>query len=73
MICAAIAWIIARAFGLDDISFGVLVLQISTPVAVTGYLIAEKYGADSDSVAGFVVVSTLISIAGLPLLLALVL
>ncbi|MDV4144849.1 AEC family transporter [Shimia sp. FJ5] len=73
VICAVIAWGMARAFGLDDISFGVLVLQISTPVAVTAYLIAEKYGADSDSVAGFVVVSTLISVAGLPLLLALVL
>ena len=73
VICAALSWGIARAFGLDDISFGVLVLQISTPVAVTAYLIAEKYGADSQSVAGFVVVSTLISVAGLPLLLALVL
>lgn len=72
-ICAAIAWGIGRAFMLDDISFGVLVLQISTPVAVTAYLLAEKYEADSESVAGFVVVSTLISVAGLPLLLALLL
>ena len=72
-ICAAIAWVIGRAFMLDDISFGVLVLQISTPVAVTAYLLAEKYEADSESVAGFVVVSTLISVAGLPLLLALLL
>ncbi|WP_204112772.1 AEC family transporter [Shimia biformata] len=70
-ICAAIAWVIGRLFGLDDISFGVLVLQLSTPVAVTAFLIAEKYGADSDSVAGLVVVSTVISVAGLPLLLAL--
>ncbi|WP_282158892.1 AEC family transporter [Shimia thalassica] len=73
VVCALIAWGIASAFALDDTSFGVLVLQISTPVAVTAYLLAEKYGADSESVAGFVVVSTLISIAGLPLLLALLL
>ncbi|WP_372884301.1 AEC family transporter [Shimia sp.] len=70
-LCAAIAWGIGSLFPLDETSFGVLVLQISTPVAVTAYLLAEKYGADSNSVAGFVVVSTLISVAGLPLLLAL--
>lgn len=73
IICAAIAWGIGCALDLDALSFGVLVLQISTPVAVTGYLIAEKYGADSEAVAGFVVVSTLTSVAGLPLLLALLL
>lgn len=73
VLCAAIAWTIGRLFDLDPISFGVLVLQISTPVAVTAYLIAEKYGADSDAVAGFVVVSTVISVAALPLLLALLL
>ncbi|MEQ9693060.1 AEC family transporter [Shimia sp. SDUM112013] len=73
VICAVIAWGMASWFALEDVSFGVLVLQISTPVAVTAYLLAEKYGADSESVAGFVVVSTLISIAGLPLLLALLL
>ncbi len=71
LLCASIAWGIGRVFALDPTSFGVLVLQISTPVAVTAYLLAEKYGADSDSVAGFVVVSTVISVAGLPLLLAL--
>ncbi|GAA6164568.1 AEC family transporter [Pelagimonas sp. KU-00592-HH] len=73
VVCAAIAWGIGLAFNLDDISFGVLVLQIATPVAVTAYLLAEKYGADSQSVAGFVVVSTLVSVAGLPLLLGLLL
>ena len=71
VVCAVIAWWIGRLFNLDPIGFGVLVLQISTPVAVTAFLIAEKYGADSDSVAGLVVVSTLISVAGLPLLLSL--
>ncbi|MCP9480901.1 AEC family transporter [Shimia sp. CNT1-13L.2] len=73
VVCAAIAWGIGLAFNLDDISFGVLVLQIATPVAVTAYLLAEKYGADAQSVAGFVVVSTLVSVAGLPLLLGLLL
>jgi predicted permease len=36
-------------------------------------LLAEKYGADADSVAGLVVVSTLLSVITLPLTLAFVL
>ena len=56
-------------FDLDKIAFGVLVLQVATPVAVTSYLLAEKYGADAQSVAGLVVVSTVLSVAALPLML----
>ncbi|MBY5972403.1 AEC family transporter [Ferrimonas balearica] len=70
VLCVAIAWVTGRAFGLDDVAFAVLVLQISTPVAVTSYLLAVKYGADSDAVAGLVVVSTLLSVLLLPALLA---
>lgn len=57
-------------FDLDHIALSVLVLQISTPVAVTSFFLAEKYGADSASVAGLVVISTVMSVAALPLLLA---
>ncbi|MCX7565648.1 AEC family transporter [Sulfitobacter sp. F26169L] len=73
VLCTAIAWLAALAFDLDRIASGVLVLQIATPVAVTSYLLAEKYGADAQAVAGLVVVSTLISIGALPLLLAVLL
>lgn len=72
-LCAGLAWIIGRAFGLDDVAFGVLVIQVATPVAVTSYMLAEKYGADADAVAGLVVASTLISVLALPALLVLVL
>lgn len=72
-LCVGIAWLAALAFDLDRVAFGVLVLQIATPVAVTSYLLAEKYGADSQAVAGLVVVSTLISVGALPLLLAVLL
>jgi len=72
-LCVAIAWLAALAFELDKIGTGVLVLQIATPVAVTSYLLAEKYGADAQAVAGLVVVSTLISVGALPLLLAILL
>ncbi|MEL6450489.1 MAG: AEC family transporter [Pseudomonadota bacterium] len=72
-LCTAIAWGVGRGFALDPTAFGVLVLQVATPVAVTSYLLAEKYGADAQEVAGLVVASTLISIAALPLILAAVL
>lgn len=73
LICTAIAWTAAEYFELERIAFGVLVLQVATPVAVTSYMLAEKYGADSDEVAGLVVASTLMSVAALPLLLAVLL
>ena len=68
--CAAIAVGAGIWFALEPIPFAVLVVQIATPVAVTSYLLAEKYGADSEAVAGLVVVSTLVSVVALPLILA---
>lgn len=59
-----------RAFGLEPMAFGVLVLQLATPVAVTSYLLAERYRADADAVAGLVMVSTLMAIVALPITLA---
>ncbi|WP_136636181.1 AEC family transporter [Pseudooceanicola onchidii] len=73
VICVAVAWGVGLYFQLDDVAFAVLVLQIATPIAVTSYLLAEKYGADSQAVAGLVVASTLLSVAYLPLLLAVLL
>lgn len=73
VVCVGIAWGAGVFFALDRVAFGVLVLQVATPVAVTSYLLAEKYGADAQSVAGLVVVSTLMSVAALPLLLAILL
>lgn len=73
LICTAVAWGLGRRFGLPDPAFAVLVLQAATPVAVTSYLIAEKYKADAESVAGLVVVSTLVSVVALPLMLAVLL
>lgn len=71
--CVGIAWLAGLAFDLDKTAFGVLVLQVATPVAVTSYLLAEKYGADAQAVAGLVVVSTLMAVGALPLLLAILL
>lgn len=71
LLCFALAYVIAQAFQLEPVAAAVLVIQIATPVAVSSYLLAEKYGADSGSVAGLVVVSTLMSICAIPLMLAL--
>ncbi|MFT4716364.1 MAG: putative permease [Paracoccaceae bacterium] len=65
-----VAWAIGIWFGLSAIPMAVLVLQISTPVAVTSYLLAEKYKADAESVAALVVVSTLVSVIAIPITLA---
>ena len=68
-ICAAGAAVVALWFQLPPMASAVLILQVATPVAVTSYLLAAKYGADAEEVAGLVVVSTLLSVVALPLLL----
>ncbi len=45
-VSVAVAWVIGRRLQLSPVGFWVLVLQISTPVAATSYLLAAKYGAD---------------------------
>lgn len=72
VICAGAAFAAARWFGLPPIPSAVLIVQIATPVAVTSYLLAEKYGHEAQPVAGLVVASTLLSVISLPLILALV-
>lgn len=72
VLCVACALVTGLWFGLNPTALAVLIVQVATPVAVTSYLLAEKYGADSDSVAGLVVVSTLMSVVTLPLILAFV-
>jgi predicted permease len=70
VICTVIGWGVGLFFDLEPVAFGVLLLQVATPVAVTSYLLAEKYGADSETVAGLVVASTLMSVIALPIILA---
>ena len=72
VVCAFAGWATAVWFELGPIAAAVLVVQLATPVAVTSYLIAEKYGADAQPVAGLVVVSTLLSVITLPLILSFV-
>ncbi|GGA19543.1 hypothetical protein GCM10011498_20540 [Amylibacter cionae] len=71
LVCSLVAYAVGRFFQLEPVALAVLVLQVSTPVAVTSYLLAEKYGAAAGEVAGLVVVSTLLSVMAIPLTLAL--
>lgn len=70
VVCLAVALGAGLLFGLPPVALAVLILQVTTPVAVTSYMLAEKYGADSESVAGLVIASTLLSVITLPLTLA---
>jgi predicted permease len=72
-ISTATAILVVQLFGLTGVARGALVLQLVMPVAVTSYLLAERYRAEPDKVAGTVVVSTLISVAAIPAALALLL
>lgn len=69
VVCTGLAAGAGWALGLPPVALGVLVLQLSTPVAVTSYMMAAKYGADADAVAGMVIASTVIGVLTLPVTL----
>jgi len=71
IIAVAVAWMSGIYFNLPPVALAVLVLQVSTPVAVTSYLMAEKFNANAAEVAGLVVISTMLSVVSIPLVLAL--
>ena len=72
VVCIGVATFVGIWFQLNNVALAVLILQVGTPVAVTSYLLAEKYGADAEAVAGLVVISTLMSVGILPLILVFV-
>ena len=69
VVTVAVGWGVAELFALAPVPRAVLIIQLATPVAVTSYMLAEKYGADSAAVAGLVVSSTLLSVVTIPLLI----
>jgi len=70
IVCLSCALVAVWLFELPKVAGAVLILQVTTPVAVTSYLLAEKYGADAEAVASLVIVSTLLSVLYIPLSLA---
>jgi len=69
----AVALLVAQAFGLSGAARGALVLQLIMPVAVTSYLLAERYRTKPDTIAGTVVISTLMAVVAVPAALTLLL
>jgi malate permease and related proteins len=68
-ICIAVPTGIGLWLQLPPVPLGVLIVQVSTPVAVTSYMLAAKYQARADEVAGLVVVSTVLSLISIPAVL----
>lgn len=66
----AIGFAVGWLLGLDEQPTSVLVIQCGMPVAVFNYLFAELYQRQPAEVASMIIVSTLISFATLPFLLA---
>jgi len=73
VVCGAAGFGAAWVFGLEATASGVLILQLIMPVAVTSYMLAARYDADPDRVAGLVVMSTLISVVAIPVALSVLL
>ncbi|MDR5900935.1 AEC family transporter [Halomonas icarae] len=69
-VAAALAWGIGALLGLPPLAHGIVVLQMSMPVAVFNYLFAQKARREPEYVASLVFCSTLLSLLYLPLLLA---
>jgi predicted permease len=69
----AFAFAAVTVLGLEGPARGVVLIQASMPPAVFNYMFALRYNNQPGEVAGVVLVSTLMSFATLPLLLAFVL
>jgi len=69
VLCAIAAIAVCRLLGVSGTARSMLVLQALTPVAVTAYLLAERYQTDPTAVAALVVVSTLVAVGVMPLAL----
>lgn len=69
-LAATAAWLIADLMGLPPLAQGILVLQMSMPVAVFNYLFAQRAQREPAYVASLVFCSTLLALLYVPLLLA---
>ena len=65
-----ISILIAMLLNLSDLLASILILQITTPIAVTSYILSEKYKRNPNDVASLVVLSTVLSIFYIPIILS---
>ncbi|CBV43238.1 AEC family transporter [Halomonas elongata] len=69
-LAALAAWGIGSLLALPPMAHGILILQMSMPVAVFNYLFAQRSRREPEYVASLVFCSTLLSLIYLPILLA---
>jgi len=67
---AAAGFVLAGVFGFSGPERVAFVVQCAMPVAVYNYLFAQMYNNDPEEVASLVIVSTVLSVATTPILLA---
>ncbi len=72
VIALGITWLLCRWLQVEPLVQGVAMLYAAMPAAVFNYLFAFQYQRNPEEVAGIVVVSTLLSVAVLPVLLGLI-
>lgn len=61
---------VASLFGFQGMERNILVLQMSTPVAVFSYLLATQFNRNPQDVAALIFITTLLSAVSVPLLLS---
>lgn len=66
MVLAGAAIAVTSAAGLAPIPSAVIILQFTTPGAVTVYMMATRYNGAPESIAGLVLISTLLTLAVTP-------
>ncbi len=70
---AGVGFAVTRVLGLEGVAAGVVILDCAMPVAVFNYMFASRFDRSPSDVASVIVLSTLLSLATIPLLLALLL
>ena len=66
----ALGMLFVNAFGMDGIAAKVVILECSMPPAVFNFVLAEKYGRNSEAVASTIVAGTVVSLITLPFLIS---
>jgi hypothetical protein len=69
-ICLLFSISVALALNLPEVAAAVLILQLTTPIAVTSYLLSEKFNRNPNDVASVVIISTLMSVFYIPIILS---
>ena len=68
-----VGYAVGDILGMEGAARGVLIIGAAMPIAVHNYMFAQRFDRNSDDTAGMIVISTLLSLATLPLLMYLAL